>query len=155
MARMNEDHEMGSCYNITNIKEKVKDDPSLLEGFSAEEEEEMVAEIMAKRTLKQGGARANNLAVDANREVLKKDPADVGALFELWTVNREKGVWVEDLNARLAQSARMNLTQNNQYITNPTTTPPLNEWTSSFERFQGSVKRWVLSGQSNYSIAVA
>jgi hypothetical protein len=26
-------------------------------------------------------------------EVLKRDPADVSALFELWAVSRERGMW--------------------------------------------------------------
>ncbi|KAJ7430002.1 hypothetical protein B0H11DRAFT_1654618, partial [Mycena galericulata] len=30
-------------------------------------------------------------ALDFFREMLKKDPADVSALFELWAVNRERG----------------------------------------------------------------
>ncbi|KAJ7441236.1 hypothetical protein FB451DRAFT_1414717 [Mycena latifolia] len=141
MAKMNVDRAVGECYNIPDIKRMVKDDSSLLEGFSPEEEAEMVAEVMAKRSLKHRGARANNLAADADarrtmqrlvgeitslaeragmigftmfsrghihdtsipvsiqswgaldffREILKKDPADVSALFELWAVNREKG----------------------------------------------------------------
>jgi hypothetical protein len=30
-------------------------------------------------------------ALDFFREVLKKDPADISTLFELWAVNRERG----------------------------------------------------------------
>ena len=30
-------------------------------------------------------------ALEFFREVLKRDPADVSSLFELWAVNREKG----------------------------------------------------------------
>jgi hypothetical protein len=30
-------------------------------------------------------------ALDFFRDILKKEPADVSALFELWAVNREKG----------------------------------------------------------------
>ncbi|KAJ7101778.1 hypothetical protein C8R44DRAFT_641395, partial [Mycena epipterygia] len=113
----------------------------MLEGFTPEEEEDMVAEVLAKRKRKYHGKRANNLAAgaDAKRtverlmleitglaeragmigfamftrghihdttvpvtieswgaldffhEVLKKDPADVSALFELWAVSRERG----------------------------------------------------------------
>jgi hypothetical protein len=30
-------------------------------------------------------------ALDFFRELLKKDPADISTLFELWAVNRERG----------------------------------------------------------------
>lgn len=33
-------------------------------------------------------------ALDFFREILKKDPADVAALFELWAVSRERGTQV-------------------------------------------------------------
>lgn len=32
-------------------------------------------------------------ALDFFREVLKKDPTDVAALFELWAVSRERGMY--------------------------------------------------------------
>jgi hypothetical protein len=33
-------------------------------------------------------------ALDFYREVLKKDPADVATLFELWAVTRERGTYI-------------------------------------------------------------
>lgn len=49
----------------------VTEDPALLDGFTPEEEEEMVAEMIEKRKRKYSGKRANNLAagVDAKRTV--------------------------------------------------------------------------------------
>ncbi|KAJ7445127.1 hypothetical protein B0H11DRAFT_2249551 [Mycena galericulata] len=139
--RMNEDLEVGERYNLRDVKKMAKADPSLLQGFSKEEEEEMVEEAVRKRELKHRGAHANNLAAGADakrtierlmqemialadragmigfamftrghlhdttapvtidsggalnffREVLRKDPADMTTLFELWAVGRERG----------------------------------------------------------------
>ncbi|KAJ7065909.1 hypothetical protein B0H15DRAFT_958482 [Mycena belliarum] len=139
MARLNEGA-VGHKYNILRTKEKVREDPSLLDQFTEEEEGEMMEDILSKRELRRRGARANNLAADADarktmdrlmeeitalaersgmigfamfsrghihdtsipvtiqswgaleffREVLKKDPVNVAALFELWAVQREK-----------------------------------------------------------------
>ncbi|KAJ7328690.1 hypothetical protein DFH08DRAFT_967111 [Mycena albidolilacea] len=141
MARLNEDRDVGRRYTMPDIKRMVKDDPSMLEGFSKEEEGSMVDNIQEKRDKKHHGARANNLAASADakrtverlmeeitglaersgmigfamftrghihdtsipvtleswgalsffREVLKRDPADVAALFELWGVSRARG----------------------------------------------------------------
>ncbi|KAJ6502985.1 hypothetical protein DFH09DRAFT_838543, partial [Mycena vulgaris] len=116
-------------------------DPSMLEGFTPEEEQEMTTALQEKRKRKYRGTRANNLAAGADarrtvermmsqitslaeragmigfamftrghihdttvpvtiqswgaldffREVLKRDPADVSAMFELWAVTRERG----------------------------------------------------------------
>lgn len=44
-------------------------------------------------------------ALDFFREVLKKDPADVSALFELWAVSRERGTFL----LTNAQSLSLNL----------------------------------------------
>jgi hypothetical protein len=51
---------------MTDIKWMVKEDPSMLDGFTKEEEEEMVAGICEKRETKHRGARANNLAASAD-----------------------------------------------------------------------------------------
>ena len=37
-------------------------------------------------------------AMEFFREVLKKDPADVSTLFELWAVSRERGTWTSVIN---------------------------------------------------------
>lgn len=65
------DRGMGDCYNMSDIKGMVREDPSMLEGFTPEEEEEMMAELQEKRKLKHRGTRANNLAAgaDARRTV--------------------------------------------------------------------------------------
>ncbi|KAJ6600990.1 hypothetical protein DFH09DRAFT_1069681 [Mycena vulgaris] len=143
MGKLNEGkyRSVGERLKITDIKRMVAADPSILEDFSAEEEEEMVAELEEKRKCRYRGTCTNNLAVGADvkctveclmveitdlaeragmmgfamfmrghihdttipvtiqswgaldffREVLKKDPADVSALFELWAVSRERG----------------------------------------------------------------
>ncbi|KAJ6496849.1 hypothetical protein DFH09DRAFT_1337059 [Mycena vulgaris] len=141
MATENEGRELGEQLLMKDVKCMVRDDPSMLDGFTAEEEAEMVAELEEKRKTKFRGTRANNLAAGADakrtvermmveitglaeragmirfamftrghihdrtipvtiqswgaleffREILKKDPADVAALFELWAVSRERG----------------------------------------------------------------
>ncbi|KAJ7351491.1 hypothetical protein DFH08DRAFT_625896, partial [Mycena albidolilacea] len=140
MADLNESRGAGERYTMPEVKLMVAEDPSMLEGFSKEEEKEMVKAILTKRERKTRGTHANNLAaaVDAKRtmdrlmieitslvervgmigfamfsrahvhnkslpvtiqswgalnfflEVLKRDPADVSALFELWAVSRER-----------------------------------------------------------------
>ncbi|KAJ7695295.1 hypothetical protein B0H14DRAFT_2249883, partial [Mycena olivaceomarginata] len=140
MAELNTDREAGNRLSMPQVKAMVKDDPSLLEGFTTEEEEEMLADLTAKRGRRHHGTRANNIAANADikrtmarlvqelngmaqranmvgfaifsrghlhdtstpttistggaldffRDVLKKEPADVSALFELWAVNREQ-----------------------------------------------------------------
>lgn len=62
---------MGHRYTMPDIKRMVSADPSLLDGFSKEEEKELVAAVRAKRDKKHRGARANNLAAstDAKRTV--------------------------------------------------------------------------------------
>ncbi|KAJ7884618.1 hypothetical protein B0H14DRAFT_3432340 [Mycena olivaceomarginata] len=66
MARLNEDCDVGCRYTMPDIKRMVKDDPSMLEGFSKEEEGSMVDNIREKRDKKHQGARANNLATSAD-----------------------------------------------------------------------------------------
>ncbi|KAJ7208900.1 hypothetical protein GGX14DRAFT_334841, partial [Mycena pura] len=128
----------GSRLTVPEVKALVKEDPSLLSGYTTEQEEQMVAELTAKRESKRRGTRFNNTAanidikrtmdrlvdelngmaqranmvgfamfsrghlhdtstpttistggaLDFFRDVLKKEPADVSALFELWAVNR-------------------------------------------------------------------
>ncbi|KAJ6538378.1 hypothetical protein DFH09DRAFT_1323900 [Mycena vulgaris] len=139
MATENEGRELGEQLLMKDVK--CMPYPSMLDGFTAEEEAEMVAELEEKRKTKFRGTRANNLAAGADakrtvermmveitglaeragmirfamftrghihdrtipvtiqswgaleffREILKKDPADVAALFELWAVSRERG----------------------------------------------------------------
>ncbi|KAJ7473409.1 hypothetical protein FB451DRAFT_1035667, partial [Mycena latifolia] len=115
--------ELGDRYNMPEVKRMVAEDPSMLEGFSPEEEREMLAELLTKRKRKSCGARATNRAANRAgmigfamfsqghvhdttvpvtiqswgaleffREVLKKDPADVSKLFELWALNREQAL---------------------------------------------------------------
>ncbi|KAJ6592960.1 hypothetical protein B0H19DRAFT_1055620 [Mycena capillaripes] len=141
MAEQNADREEGNRLSLSDIKAMVRDDPSLLEGYTAEEEEEMLANLAGKRELKHRGTRSDNISANADikrtvgrlveelngmaqranmvgfamfsrghlhdtstpttistggvldffRDILKKEPADVGALFELWVVNREQG----------------------------------------------------------------
>ncbi|KAJ7501675.1 hypothetical protein B0H11DRAFT_1697364, partial [Mycena galericulata] len=140
MADMNAGREGGNRLTIPDVKELVKEDPSLLEGYTTEEETQMVADLGAKRERKGRGTRANNIAANVDikrtmgrlveelngmaqranmvgfamfsrghlhdtstpttistggaldffRDVLKKEPADVSALFELWAVNQEQ-----------------------------------------------------------------
>ncbi|KAJ6592985.1 hypothetical protein B0H19DRAFT_1245784 [Mycena capillaripes] len=141
MAEQNADREEGNRLSLSDIKAMVRDDPSLLEGYTAEEEEEMLANLAGKRERKHRGTRSDNISANADikrtvgrlveelngmaqranmvgfamfsrghlhdtstpttistggaldffRDILKKEPADVGALFELWVVNREQG----------------------------------------------------------------
>ncbi|KAF8212964.1 hypothetical protein K438DRAFT_1566417, partial [Mycena galopus ATCC 62051] len=50
-------------------------------------------------------------ALDFFRDVLKKEPADVSALFELWAVNREQGAsWGNTLRAMQKECTDMILT---------------------------------------------
>ncbi|KAJ7689741.1 hypothetical protein B0H14DRAFT_2233747, partial [Mycena olivaceomarginata] len=50
-------------------------------------------------------------ALDFFRDVLKKEPADVSALFELWAVNREQGTsWPNTLRAMQKECTEMILT---------------------------------------------
>ncbi|KAJ7857425.1 hypothetical protein B0H14DRAFT_3447879 [Mycena olivaceomarginata] len=141
MADLNASRGLGERYTMPEVKRMVADDPSMLAGFSKEEEKEMVDAILAKRDAKRRGTRANNLAAAADakrtmdrlmveitslaervgmigfamfsrshihdktvpvtiqswgaldffREVLKRDPADVSHLLELWAVSRERG----------------------------------------------------------------
>ncbi|KAJ7721084.1 hypothetical protein B0H14DRAFT_2642515 [Mycena olivaceomarginata] len=135
MADLNTDREEGSRLTIPEVKVIVRDDPSLLEGYTTEEEAQMLADLEAKRDRKCRGrvpttsprmrissapwpawwrsARtwsASRCSREATfttrpppppsvpgvrwiffRDILKKEPADVSALFELWAVNREKG----------------------------------------------------------------
>lgn len=63
----------GERYTIPDVKALVAEDPSLLEGFTKEEEKTMVAAVLAKRGLKRRGMRANNIAAgaDAKRTVVR------------------------------------------------------------------------------------
>ncbi|KAJ7840327.1 hypothetical protein B0H14DRAFT_3458243 [Mycena olivaceomarginata] len=141
MMDLNGGRGLGERYTMPQVKRMVREDPSMLEGFTEEDVAEMVEETLANRAVKTRGTRANNLAASADarrtlerlmveitalaeragmigfamfsrghihdktipvtiqswgalefiREVLKRDPADVAALFELWAVSRERG----------------------------------------------------------------
>ncbi|KAJ7790837.1 hypothetical protein B0H14DRAFT_2625609 [Mycena olivaceomarginata] len=140
MAGLNAGRGVGERYTMPEVKAMVAEDPSMLEGFSREEEKEMIKDTLANRKAKARGTRANHLsaaadakrtmdrlmveitnlaervgmigfamftrshahdktlpgtiqswgALDFFREVMKKDPADVAHLFELWAVSRER-----------------------------------------------------------------
>jgi hypothetical protein len=51
---------------IPNVKELVKEDPSLLEGYTTEEEKQMVTDLGAKRERKGRSTCANNIAVNVD-----------------------------------------------------------------------------------------
>jgi hypothetical protein len=51
---------------MPDIKQMVKEDPLMLEGFSKEEEGSMLNDIRDKHNRKHHGARANNLAASAD-----------------------------------------------------------------------------------------
>ncbi|KAJ7807679.1 hypothetical protein B0H14DRAFT_2609475 [Mycena olivaceomarginata] len=118
---------------MPEVKVIVKD-VSLLEGYTTEEEVQMLTDLKAKRDCKCCGTRANNTSANADikrtmarlveelngmaqhmnmvgfamfsrghlhdastpttistRDILKKEPADVSTLSELWAVKWEKG----------------------------------------------------------------
>jgi hypothetical protein len=62
---------LGERYKIPEVKRMVAADASMLEGFMPEEEEEIMAELVAKHKRKYPGKRANNLtaSADAKRTV--------------------------------------------------------------------------------------
>jgi hypothetical protein len=60
------DRVMGERFQIPDVKRMVREDPSLLDGFTEEEEAEMLADVVEKRKCKQGGTRANNIAANAD-----------------------------------------------------------------------------------------
>ncbi|KAJ7131815.1 hypothetical protein C8R43DRAFT_1133488 [Mycena crocata] len=141
MANLNDGLEMGQRYKIPDVKRMVAEEPSMLDDFTQEEEEEMLQDLEEKRAVKHHGARATNKAAkdDARqtmerlakeimalaercgmmgfafftrghihdrtvpvsieswgamrfvREMLKKEPSDVQAMFELWAVNQLRG----------------------------------------------------------------
>ncbi|KAJ7115506.1 hypothetical protein C8R43DRAFT_961099 [Mycena crocata] len=90
-------HEMGEHYKMAEIKHMVADDPTMIDDFTEEEEEEMIREIEEKQVVKHHGARMTNKAAKDNarltmehlaREILKKEPTDIQSMFELWAVNQ-------------------------------------------------------------------
>ncbi|KAJ7436805.1 hypothetical protein B0H11DRAFT_1669462, partial [Mycena galericulata] len=82
-AQMNEDLDVGERYNLRDVKKMAKADPSLLDGFTKEEEAAMVKAALEKRALKHRGSHANNLAarVDARRTV-ERLMREISALAE-------------------------------------------------------------------------
>jgi hypothetical protein len=60
------DREEGSRLTIPEVKVIVRDDPSLLEGYTTEEEAQMLADLEAKRDRKCRGTRANNISANAD-----------------------------------------------------------------------------------------
>ncbi|KAJ6493860.1 hypothetical protein DFH09DRAFT_1337849 [Mycena vulgaris] len=71
MAGLNEGQELGARYTLAEVKCMVVANPTMLDGFTREEEAEMVEEVEVKRKTKFHGTRANNLAAgaDAKRTV--------------------------------------------------------------------------------------
>jgi hypothetical protein len=61
-----QDRGLGERYKIPEVKCMVVADASMLDGFTPEEEEEMMADLVAKRKRKYHGKRANNLAASAD-----------------------------------------------------------------------------------------
>ncbi|KAJ6554003.1 hypothetical protein DFH09DRAFT_1318663 [Mycena vulgaris] len=138
MAGLNEGRVLGERYKLPDVKCMVRDDPTMLNVFTEEEEAEMVEDLVEKRKTQFRGMRANNLAAGADakrtvermmleitglaeragmigfamftrghihdktipvtiqlwgaldffRDMLKKDPVDVAALFELWAASQ-------------------------------------------------------------------
>ncbi|KAJ7708493.1 hypothetical protein B0H14DRAFT_3525487 [Mycena olivaceomarginata] len=122
MAQLNEDRDVGHRYLMTDIKRMVKEDPSMLDGFTRggggdggrhpadakRTVERLMEEItgLAERSgmigfamFTRGHVHDSSIPVTIEswgalsffREVLKRDPADVSALFELWGVTRARG----------------------------------------------------------------
>ncbi|KAJ7439193.1 hypothetical protein B0H11DRAFT_2254127 [Mycena galericulata] len=71
MRDLNEGREVGERLNVRDVKAMVKRDPSMLDGFTKKEEEDMVTDAMKRRALQHRGARGSNLAagVDARRTI--------------------------------------------------------------------------------------
>jgi hypothetical protein len=66
---------------MPEVKLMVAEDPSMLEGFSKEEEKEMVKAILTKRERKTRGTRANNLAAAADaKRTMDRLMIEVGSL---------------------------------------------------------------------------
>jgi hypothetical protein len=51
---------------MPEVKVVVKDDPSLLEGYTMEEEVQMLADLTTKHEHKHCGTRSNNIAVNVD-----------------------------------------------------------------------------------------
>ncbi|KAJ7674358.1 hypothetical protein B0H17DRAFT_1208060 [Mycena rosella] len=66
MCKLNEGRGLGERYTIPNVKRMVAADPSMLAGFTPEDEKAMVANLEAKRTRKRYRKRANNLAASTD-----------------------------------------------------------------------------------------
>jgi hypothetical protein len=72
---------MGERYTMPQVKEMVRKDPSMLEGFTEEQVEEMLKDTLANRTVKSHGTRANNLAASADaRRTLERLMVEVRGL---------------------------------------------------------------------------
>ncbi|KAJ7170419.1 hypothetical protein C8R43DRAFT_1120851 [Mycena crocata] len=137
-------HELAVKHSVKSkeVKRMVNEDPTMLEGFTEEEEAEMLEEVAEKRKVRHSGARATNKAAQEDvrrtidrlaaeimalaeragmvgfvfftcghihdrtvpvtveswgamafvREVLRREPSDVQAMFELWAVTRQRGI---------------------------------------------------------------
>ncbi|KAJ6524086.1 hypothetical protein DFH09DRAFT_1329609 [Mycena vulgaris] len=66
MATESEGRELGERLLMKDVKRMVRDDPSMLDGFTTEEEAEMVAKLEEKCKTKFRGTRANNPAAVAD-----------------------------------------------------------------------------------------
>ncbi|KAJ7104593.1 hypothetical protein C8R43DRAFT_963795 [Mycena crocata] len=83
MADLNADRGLGEGVKMTEVKEMVKADPSMLTGFTEEEEAEMLEEAREKASTKFRGTRANNKAAQADaRATLMRLAREIMALAE-------------------------------------------------------------------------
>jgi hypothetical protein len=60
------DREDENRLTMPEVKVLVKDEPSLLEGYTTEEEAQMLADVAAKREHKHRGTRSNNVAANVD-----------------------------------------------------------------------------------------
>ncbi|KAJ7159902.1 hypothetical protein C8R43DRAFT_1124265 [Mycena crocata] len=83
MADLNEGHELGTRYTIPEVKRMVADDPTMLDAFTEEEEEEMLRGLEEKRDVKHNGARATNkVAKEDARQTIDRLAKEIMALAE-------------------------------------------------------------------------
>ncbi|KAJ7119321.1 hypothetical protein C8R43DRAFT_960069 [Mycena crocata] len=83
MADLNEGRELGDRYKIPAIKRMVAEDPSMLDNFTEEEEEEMLRNLEEKRAVKHHGARATNKAAKEDaRQTMERLAKEIMALAE-------------------------------------------------------------------------
>ncbi|KAJ7866800.1 hypothetical protein B0H14DRAFT_3442191 [Mycena olivaceomarginata] len=83
MADLNKSRDVGERYTMPQVKLMVADDPSMLEGFSKEEEKEMIKAILSKHEGKRRETRANNLAAATDaRRTMDRLMTEIASLAE-------------------------------------------------------------------------